>query len=85
MPHGGKRKGAGRKPGIPNRRALEERLRALDEAKESERKLVELIHGADSETVLLNALKEHLNRKLGRARAARLRPVEGSRSCPTKP
>src|ERR1700722_13919582 len=69
MPRGGTRKGAGRKKGTPNTVTAEERLLAKARAAPTFAKLVELVQGARSEAVQLGAIREHLNREVGRARA----------------
>jgi hypothetical protein len=70
--HGGRRDGAGRKPGVPNKTAAELREIARRFGADAIERLAEiggLIRGkpADSEAVRVAALKELLDRGYGRA------------------
>jgi len=70
MPRGGKREGAGRKKGSRNKRTAEEKALAEARLEPTKEKLLELVHGAKSESVQLGAIREHYNREIGRPRQA---------------
>lgn len=67
MAHGGKREGAGRKKGIPNKATLEIRTIAQKYTEQAVAKIVDLMLNAESEQVRLAAAKELVDRGHGKA------------------
>jgi len=75
MPRGGKRVGAGRKPGSKNKLTPEAKALARATVEQDMAKLYELAHTAESENVQLGSLKERLNRGFGRPAVAAPEPA----------
>jgi hypothetical protein len=78
MSRGGKRPGAGRKPGIPNRATAEIKTLAQQYAPEAMAELARLAMHAVSEQARVTAIKEILDRGYGRSRT----PVTGEEGYP---
>lgn len=66
--HGGRRAGAGRPPGVPNKLTRPVKELACDQGPASIERLVQLRDQADSEQVQFAAARELLDRAYGRAR-----------------
>lgn len=67
MPRGGKRTGAGRKRGVPNKARAELSAVAHKHAPTLIKELARLATGAESEMVRVNAIKELFDRGFGKA------------------
>ncbi len=66
MGHGGKRRGAGRKKGSPNKVTAEARALVQDEVVAAIKRLVELAHNAENEGVQFRSLEKILQYAVGR-------------------
>ena len=69
MPSGGKRPGAGRKKGVPNKATAEIKALARESAPAAVKELVRLSTGAENETTRVAAIKELLDRGYGKPQA----------------
>lgn len=67
MPRGGKREGAGRPAGAPNKATREIKELAAQHGPAMIRRLVELATGATAESTQVSAIKELLDRGFGKA------------------
>ena len=74
---GGRRPGAGRKPGVPNKVTSEIKALAQQMTPQATRRLAKLLE-SDNESVALGAVKEVLDRAYGKAS----QPIEGTENGP---
>jgi len=66
MQHGGKRKGAGRKKGVPNKVTAEARALIQSEVRAAIEGIKHLAHNSENENVQFRSLKEILQYGMGR-------------------
>lgn len=67
MAQGGKRPGAGRKPGIPNRVTADIKALAQSYGPEAVEELVRIFRTSENDTARISAVKELLDRGFGKA------------------
>lgn len=70
MAQGGKRPGAGRKPGVPNRVTADIKALAQSFGPEAIEKLVQIVRESENDAAKISAIKELLDRGFGKAAQA---------------
>lgn len=70
MAQGGKRPGAGRKPGVPNRVTADIKALAQSFGAEAIEKLMNIVRESENDAAKISAIKELLDRGFGRAAQA---------------
>lgn len=70
MAQGGKRPGAGRKPGVPNRVTADIKALAQSFGPEAIEKLVQIVRDSENDAAKISAIKELLDRGFGKAAQA---------------